>query len=390
MALSIFLVTIGTLSIYCFATIVYRIWLHPLAKFPGPFLAKFTEFYSFHGVLKENRTLRQVELLNRYGSPVRFSTNHLVFSDLETVTDIYGQSSSLPPKDRGIFDALSATGEKNILNTADRHAHGRLRRLVSHGFSLNTLLQPEGLVMAKVEQYLDLVFRGKENTVVDMYRRTHELSLDIISLMAFEESFNTLGGRNPTALQDVEAFGEVVPPQAFFPGFRYLPLRAVQEGFRGLARLEKFANSCVDAYSSKIAGKISSSNHTSLLSNMIDAQDTETGTRLTKREVVENTIIFLVAGSSTTAITTTYLIWECCRRPEVLLKLTKEIREAFQDPNVMPTFAEASKLVGRLFPQSCKCFILHVMVWCQLNTLTRSFRNILVTYSTKPYASGVL
>ncbi|KAJ9614975.1 hypothetical protein H2200_001049 [Cladophialophora chaetospira] len=346
---------------YLATVVIYRIYFHPLSRYPGPFLGKISEFYSFLGVWRNDRTISQYRMLQKYGSPVRFSSNELVFSDVKSVSEIYGQSSLLPEKERTVSEALSATGQPNVLNIVDRHQHGRVRRLLSHGFSLNGLLESESLVAAKVDQYVDLVFRQNENTIegsgssrlnektVDIYRKSHELYLDIISQLGFARSFDCLNGDNTTALDDVDAFGLVVPAQAFFPGFRYLPIPAIRQGFERVARLERFARKCLNDYIQGSSGRAGGGGydprkHTSILSSMLNAQDTESGTNLSMEEIVENTIIFLVAGSSTTAVTLTYLVWECGRRPEVMKKLVEEIRSTFPSNGEMPSYREASKL----------------------------------------------
>ena len=328
-------------------TIIYRIFFHPLAGYPGPFFGKFTDFYSFYGVYKEKRTKLQYEFLEQYGTPVRFSTNELVFSDVKTLPEIYGQSSNLPEKEPNISNAMSATGAPNILSLVDKVQHARVRRLLSHGFSLGSLLESEAVMAEKVELYISLVFNSSvsdgEWIKVDLYLKTHELYLDIVSRLAFNESFNCMTDETSTALRDVDAFGEVVPPQAFFPGFRYLPFKRIREGFEGLKRLEKFARRCVEKHMQHDKGNVEEK---SILSNMFEAFDSDSGTKLTMDEIVENTIIFLVGGSSTTSLTFLYLVWECGRRPEVIKKLVAEIRTAFPERDRMPTYAEASKLVG--------------------------------------------
>ncbi|KEF53378.1 uncharacterized protein A1O9_10353 [Exophiala aquamarina CBS 119918] len=324
--------------------ITYRVFFHPLSRYPGPFLGKFTDFYSFYGVYKQSRTKLQYEFLQKYGSPVRVSTNELVFSDVKTVSEIYGQSSTIPEKERTISEALSATGEGSLLNTVDRVQHGRIRRLLSHGFSLRSLLDSERIIAEKIELYVELAFRrgaGESAAPRDIYIKTHELFLDIISQLSFDQSFNCLSDAKSTALRDVDSFGRVVPPQAFFPGFRYLPFASIREGFRGVYRLEAFARDCVTR---QMQNSKTSPDSDSILTNMFNAQDAESGSKLTMGEIIENTIIFLVAGTSTTAVTLLYLIWECGRRPEIMRRLTEEIRAAFPNPDELPTYAEASKL----------------------------------------------
>jgi cytochrome P450 len=83
------------------------------------------------------------------------------------------------------------------------------------------------------------------------------------------------------------------------------------------------------------------------LRNLIDARDEETGgSKLSFEDLVENTIIFLLAGSDTTAITSMYLIWETGRNPDVKRKLVEEIRTAFPNPDQVVTYEHASKLVS--------------------------------------------
>lgn len=349
--------------------VTYRIFFHPLSRYPGPFLGKFTDYYSFYGVYKQNRTKLQYELLQKYGSPVRVSTNELVFSDVKTVSEIYGQSSNMPEKERTISEALSATGESSLLNTVNRIQHGRIRRLLSHGFSLRSLVDSEHIIAEKIELYVNQTFsRGADKSAgpLDIYTKTNELFLDIISQLSFDQSFNCLGDETSTALRDVDSFGRVVPPQAFFPGFRYLPFASIREGFQGVSRLKDFARDCVTKHIQKSKA---GSDSNSILTNMFDAQDAESGSKLTMGEIIENTIIFLVAGTGTTSATLIYLIWECGRRPEVMRRLTEEIRETFPDPNQMPTYAEAAKLVGEPTPP---------------------LKSLLTSFSTQKYLSNVV
>lgn len=137
----------------------------------------------------------------------------------------------------------------------------------------------------------------------------------------------------------------VVPTQSFFPFLRLVPLRAVQDAYRGLDRLISFSKSTVESFIVKATQEPHFANGT-FLRNLVDARDAETGSKLSSEELVENTIIFLVAGSDTTAVTTMYTLWECGRNPVIRDRLVKEIRTAFPDRDKPPTYEEASKLVG--------------------------------------------
>ena len=325
--------------------VVSRIWFHPLSSYPGPWLSKFTDLPMLYAAATHRRTFHQYGLVKKYGTPVRTAPNNLVFTDIPAWADIYGQSSNPCLKDGTVYDGLTATGPVNILSVNSRSVHSCLRRLVAHSFSAKALLESEPMIHNKINDYLRVTVEGSDGRSVDILQKTFELYLDIVSQLSFGRSFNSLNDENPNALKDVRAFFEFVPPCSFVPGLRYMPIKALQEGLRGVRRLENFSRTHLEAYLSRSAEKREAGPEGKFLHNLATEEDAETGSTLTMEELVENTIIFLTAGSGTTASTTLYLIWECGKQSEVRQKLIQEIREAFPDEKVMPTYEKASKLV---------------------------------------------
>ncbi|KAK5050461.1 hypothetical protein LTR84_003742 [Exophiala bonariae] len=330
-------------SLFVLVVIIRRCFFHPLSSYPGPWLGKFSDLTAILAIFRRRRAFKQYELLQKYGSPVRMGTNTLLFSDMETFAQIYGQSSVPCLKDPEAYDGLSATGEVNVLNVTDRHQHARLRRLISHSFSVKSLLETEEFLTEKIDQYVS-IFEGRDGQSVNILERTYELFLDIVSQLSFGESFDCLSGKTPTAHRDVQAFFMVVPAMAMAPILRYLPIKAFREGLKGLGRLQEFSRAHVAAYLARSAEKPNFGPKGRFLQNLALSVDAETGTKLTQEELVENAIIFLTAGSGTTAATVIYLIWECGRHPEDKEKLIDEIRARFPDPSVQPSYDEASRL----------------------------------------------
>ena len=81
-----------------------------------------------------------------------------------------------------------------------------------------------------------------------------------------------------------------------------------------------------------------------LLRGMIEAKDSETNASFTDAEIIENAVIFIQAGSGTTATALLYLIYEMGIRPEMYARLTEEIRTAFPDKNIFPNVDVAISL----------------------------------------------
>ncbi|PCD26100.1 hypothetical protein BFJ70_g16116 [Fusarium oxysporum] len=77
---------------------------------------------------------------------------------------------------------------------------------------------------------------------------------------------------------------------------------------------------------------------------MVEARDKETGTALSTEDLVENAGVFIEAESGTTASSLVYLIYELARRPEMQKRIVEEIRQAFPDPSIFPTYEKANKL----------------------------------------------
>lgn len=65
----------GLILLYTAALAVYRVTLHPLAKFPGPKLAATTEWYEFyHDIVRQGQFIWQIQKLHdQYGrfTPVK-------------------------------------------------------------------------------------------------------------------------------------------------------------------------------------------------------------------------------------------------------------------------------------------------------------------------------
>lgn len=193
-------------AIYVLSVVIYRIWFHPLAKYPGPFFGKFTDVYPMVAMFKMTRVYWQYDMLKRYGSPVRVSTNQLFFSDMKSWGDIYGQSSNPCLKEPAFYHGLSATGATSVFNEKDKTEHARVRRLLSHAFSLNALLKDEPLVQQKVEVLNDMVFKpaAEKREAVDIFGKMMCHFLDISSFFSFGRSFDSVSGRGEISHQNMD------------------------------------------------------------------------------------------------------------------------------------------------------------------------------------------
>jgi hypothetical protein len=143
--------------------IIYRIFLHPLSKYPGPkylAISGLTRFY-YENVRGEfYKEIR--DLHDQYGNIVRIAPNELSIDGSIGWEDIYGHKKAGKLeflKDLLFYQGVGVPGAQHILG-ADKETHRRQRRLMGHAFSDSALNGQEGII----KSYIDLlILRLGEN-----------------------------------------------------------------------------------------------------------------------------------------------------------------------------------------------------------------------------------
>ncbi|OBT71994.1 hypothetical protein VF21_08607 [Pseudogymnoascus sp. 05NY08] len=141
---------------YIIARIIYRQFLHPLAKFPGPVGAGWTDAWWFYHLFSGRVTWRNHNWHKRYGTVVRTAPNHLSFNSPEAIKDCYGfgkANQSLCLKDPEFF-LESVYGSWNIINENNKDEHARMRKMLSHAFSTKALLEQEFVLTKSVDDFM--------------------------------------------------------------------------------------------------------------------------------------------------------------------------------------------------------------------------------------------
>ena len=77
---------------------VYSCFFHPLARFPGPFIASFTNLWKVYHVYSGDFEHVLLEAHQKYGKLVRIGPNHLDVSDAAAVKGIYGAGRAMPKR----------------------------------------------------------------------------------------------------------------------------------------------------------------------------------------------------------------------------------------------------------------------------------------------------
>ena len=108
--------------------ITYYRYFHPLSKYPGPFLASFSNLWKAYHLYKLHLPEDLQRLHNLYGDVVRVGPNDLSFNSPGAVGPIYKAGRSLPKT--GFYDGFT-TFNPNLFGSRDEKVCSTLTRATS-------------------------------------------------------------------------------------------------------------------------------------------------------------------------------------------------------------------------------------------------------------------
>lgn len=88
------LLSFGSPVLLLFGYVLYYRYLHPLAGYPGPFLASLTGFWKAYRVGVGDFEKALLALHQKHGKIIRIGPDHLDISDASAVKTIYGAGKS--------------------------------------------------------------------------------------------------------------------------------------------------------------------------------------------------------------------------------------------------------------------------------------------------------
>ncbi|PWY76985.1 cytochrome P450 [Aspergillus heteromorphus CBS 117.55] len=142
---------------------VYQTWLHPLAAYPDPFLAKLTNFYTLLHAIRAGRYEYLYRLHQRHGRVVRIGPQRLSILDAEAMGPIYGFQANV--KKSNFYEEFHGI---STFNEIDPNKHARKRRVLSHAFSDQALHGMEPHILSAILTRLTTAIRTAFPTLVDI------------------------------------------------------------------------------------------------------------------------------------------------------------------------------------------------------------------------------
>ncbi|KAL3250623.1 hypothetical protein ABHI18_011096 [Aspergillus niger] len=320
--------------------VAYRLWLHPLAHFPGPRLWAVSRLpWIYH--TSSGRMWYQLKLLHQqYGPIVRTAPSELSFCSAPAWSDIYTSRPIMPKDPNSQTPPLNGA---DSLFTAVGDDHRRLRGILVAGFSEKALRdQAPGIERHAIEFIARLRHELEQgNAILNLHKFFGYAAIDTITDLSYSEPIHALKDRHE---HDWIA--------RFFIHGRFSTLRMCLSWLYPLGQLmdllvlpfmrrQRAKNWSV--FGSKIVARIARGNQPGQQADMIApvlskvtdrnipirSDTTSIKGMITKQEVLSHVLASVLANSQLTAVTLTSCTYLLLQHEEVMHNVVKEVRQAF-------------------------------------------------------------
>ena len=166
----------GALIAACLGFVLYQLYLHPLAKYPGPLLGRLTRLYELYHAYVGDKHVVLYQLHQKYGTIVRFTPNTLSINDPAALKIIYAHSVNTLKGEFYKTFRVAPNAVSTLLAT-EKTQHARKRRVMGQAFSDQAMKGMEQYVLQHVQDMVDRIGVAVKRPGGDKYRWSRELNM---------------------------------------------------------------------------------------------------------------------------------------------------------------------------------------------------------------------
>ncbi|KAH8807633.1 gamma-glutamyltranspeptidase-domain-containing protein [Xylogone sp. PMI_703] len=177
---------------YVIGLVIYRLFFHPLAKYPGPFWAKVTGLYPAYYALTGKRHINCYKLHKKYGDIVRVAPNIVTINHKDALKDIYGVNKNVQ---KGfVYRAVTShAGFASTFSSTDRQIHAKKRRILAPAFTEPSLRDMEDYILPHIRFFLESIGpKDGKPSIIDVGDWANYLTFDIMGDTAFGGDFQMM------------------------------------------------------------------------------------------------------------------------------------------------------------------------------------------------------
>ncbi|KAF7189124.1 Cytochrome P450 monooxygenase [Pseudocercospora fuligena] len=339
---------------------IYRLYLSPLAKFPGPKLAALTKWYEayYEIVLNGKFSFHIEDLHRRYGPIVRITPFEIHIQDPAAWETLYVKHNKSSKYE---WTAGRFGNESSVFTTSDPTLHRIRRAPLNNMFSRRAILNFEPVV----SRYVDVFCNGLEKfrqtgSICNMTEAFSAYAGDVVTDYCFGFSYEHLALEGFTdsfhdAFMAVSAFGHVALQFPWMhPLLNSLPdswNAAMNPPLAKLLGLQKDLRAKIAQVKENVAKDEKMPEHPTIFHTLLNDKNLPESEK-TNLRFAEEAQLLLGAGIETTSWSLCQIFYYVLSQPDVLSKLKTELYEAIPNAAQLDAF-DYAKLEALPYLRGC-------------------------------------
>ncbi|RAH74454.1 cytochrome P450 [Aspergillus aculeatinus CBS 121060] len=331
-SLPLALMGVGSVVLALLVYGIYQVYFHPLAKYPGPWLGKFTEAGAAYHAVKGDLHLHIWWCHQKYGPVIRYTPNLVIFNTASGMKDIYVRGKDLR---KDVHYGVIQLGTKNLLTVTSPTDHARRNKIISPGFSSTAMREFEPKLLAHVHKFCKSLYRPKPHGDSDsswgepmvMSDWCSYFAFDVITELVFGKAVNLLGSQqHRCTVYDITGMMKRLSLLMYAPYvfLGRLDRKLFPDEMHGMKRYHRLVNTMM-------ADAASMSGH--VFSRLTNARDNKvsagTGPAFSDADVYSEAAMLAVAGSDSTSVSLCANLFYLATYPHAYARLAQEIRTTF-------------------------------------------------------------
>ncbi|KAH7409467.1 benzoate 4-monooxygenase cytochrome P450 [Cadophora sp. MPI-SDFR-AT-0126] len=331
-------------ALYFSIVFSYRLTFHPLAKFPGPFFARISDWPLVIHCYRGDRHLWEYKNHQKYGSIVRYGPNSLSISTLSSIPLIHGAKANV--KKGAWYKTLDiSAGAPSVQMEIDKHEHAMRRRFLAPAFSERALKEAERLISISARKLCQGLTLGIEDGRWSEPKNFNDwatfFGFDFVSDLGYGKSFAMLDSDEnrwiPGVLKSASVFLYYVGYLPFVDFVRPLMGTWVQDYIGGQAAADslKYTNLANRRLAERTElekqrkTEDKDTGRKDTFHYLLNSKDPVTGKMFTTEQLQADSGLIIAAGSDGVAVTLAACMFYLLNNPHTLEKVTAEIRDSF-------------------------------------------------------------
>ncbi|KAG2417910.1 hypothetical protein HFD88_001009 [Aspergillus terreus] len=326
------------------AVVVYRLFFHPLSKYPGPFFWRISILPSLYYAWTGDRHLVVDKLHKKYGKVLRMEPNLISICTPNAIKTMYGPGTKF---EKAMFYTRGPKEKQllvNLASTTDKAVHARKRRIISHALSEASIRSYEVTILDKIQLFCKQLSDASTfgGPYKNMSRWFSYLTYDIMGQLTFSQSYDMLTKDDHHFIQPlIDSYQHSqLGTEPKLDQWGLAPLLLL----RIMAENKKFRRYVDDQVNHRIALEKAGQGPPDIFKLLLEHKDKETGESMGFKELSDEAVVLIIAASDTTGTALSGLYFYLARYPECYAKLSHEIRS---------TFTHVDEIVGGPKLQAC-------------------------------------